>query len=45
MGPDYKDNPAIFPPQDILAKCQYAKYNGEAMEHLYEDTITRVRAA
>ncbi len=45
MGTDYKDNPAIFPPQDVLAKCQYAKYNGEAMAHLYEDTITRVRAA
>ena len=45
MGTDYKGNRAIFPPQDVLAKCHYAKYNGEAMAHLYEDTITRVRAA
>lgn len=45
MGPDYRDNPVIFPPQSILDKCEYAQYNGEEMAHLYEDTITRVRAA
>jgi spermidine/putrescine transport system substrate-binding protein len=45
MGPDYRDNPVIFPPQSILDKCQYAKYNGEKMSRLYEDVITRVRAA
>ncbi len=45
MGPDYRDNPVIFPPKAILDKCEYAKYNGEAMSRLYEDVITRVRAA
>ncbi|MBV9841987.1 MAG: spermidine/putrescine ABC transporter substrate-binding protein [Sphingomonadaceae bacterium] len=45
MGPDYKDNPVIFPPQAILAKCEYATYNGEALSRQYEEIITRVRAA
>ena len=45
MGPDYKDNPVIFPPQSILSKCEYATYNGEALSRQYEEIITRVRAA
>lgn len=45
MGPDYRDNPVIFPPQSILDHCQYAKYNGEAMSRAYEEVLTRVRAA
>jgi spermidine/putrescine transport system substrate-binding protein len=29
MDDAYKTNPAIFPPQEILAKCEYAIYLGE----------------
>ena len=45
MGPDYRDNPVIFPSQAVLDNCQYANYNGEAMSRAYEDILTRVRAA
>lgn len=45
MDADYRDNPVIFPPQAILSKCEYATYTGEATARLYEETITRVRAA
>jgi spermidine/putrescine transport system substrate-binding protein len=45
MGADYRDNTVIFPPQAILAKCEYASYNGEALSRKYEEIITRVRAA
>ena len=45
MPAAYRDNPVIFPPAPILAKCEYAKYSGEALSRKYEEIITRVRAA
>ncbi len=45
MPAEYRNDPVIFPPQAVLDRCQYAKYNGEAMSRLYEDVVTRVRAA
>lgn len=44
MPDSYKNNPVIFPPADILAKCEYAKYNPE-LQPIYEEAFTRVRAA
>jgi len=45
LMPDaYKNNPVIFPPADLLAKCEYAAYN-EKLQPLYEEAFTRVRAA
>lgn len=44
MPDDYKNNPVIFPPADLLAKCEYAAYN-EKLTPLYEDAFTRIRAA
>lgn len=44
MPEDYKSNPAIFPPADVLAKCEYAKFNAE-LQPLYEEAFTRVRAS
>jgi spermidine/putrescine transport system substrate-binding protein len=44
MPDDYKNNPVIFPPADVLAKCEYAKFNAE-LQPLYEEAFTRVRAA
>ena len=44
MPDSYKQNQAIFPPADILAKCEYAAYN-EKLQPLYEEAFTRIRAA
>ena len=44
MGADYANNTAIFPPQDLLAKCEYAKFRAD-MQPLYEEAFTRVRAS
>jgi len=44
MPDSYKDNPVIFPPADVLAKCEYAKFN-EKLQPLYEEAFTKVRAS
>jgi spermidine/putrescine transport system substrate-binding protein len=44
MPDSYKNNPVIFPPADMLAKCEYAAYN-ETLQPMYEEAFTRVRAA
>jgi spermidine/putrescine transport system substrate-binding protein len=44
MPDDYKNNPVIFPPADLLAKCEYASFN-ETNQPLYEEAFTRIRAA
>jgi spermidine/putrescine transport system substrate-binding protein len=44
MPDDYKKNPVIYPPADVLAKCEYAKFNPD-LQPLYEEAFTRVRAA
>ncbi|MDE2411015.1 MAG: spermidine/putrescine ABC transporter substrate-binding protein [Sphingomonadales bacterium] len=43
MPEDYRNNPVIFPPANLLAKCEYARYRPE-MQALYERAFTRVRA-
>ncbi len=44
MPDSYKNNPVIFPPADVLAKCEYAKFNPE-LQPLYEEAFTKVRAS
>ncbi len=44
MPEEYKNNAVIFPPADVLAKCEYAKFNPE-LQPKYEEAFTRVRAA
>lgn len=44
MPDSYKNNPVIYPPADVLAKCEYARFNAE-LQPLYEDAFTRVKAA
>lgn len=44
MPEDYRNNPVIFPPADVLAKSEYAAYNAR-MQPIYEEAFTRVRAA
>ncbi len=44
MGDAYAKNTVIYPPADLLAKCEYAKFRPD-MQPLYEEAFTRVRAA
>ena len=45
MPDSYRNNAAIFPPADILAKCEYGAFEGAEKASLYEEVVTRVRAA
>lgn len=45
MGDDYKNNPVIFPPADVMAKCEYGIFEGAEKAQAYEEAMTRVRAA
>lgn len=45
MPASYRDNPVIFPPAAVMAKSQYGKYEGPKMTQLFEEAMTRVRAA
>ena len=44
MPEEYKNNPVVFPPAAVMAKCEYAKFRAD-MQPLYEEAFTRVRAA
>lgn len=43
MPDSYKNNKVIFPPADLLAKCEYAKFNPE-LQPLYEKSFIQVKA-
>jgi spermidine/putrescine transport system substrate-binding protein len=45
MDGSYKENPAIFPPDDILAKCEYATYLGEDAIKVRDEMWTAIQAA
>ena len=45
MDDTYKNNPTIFPPADVMAKCEYGKYAGSEITQAFEAAMTRVRAA
>jgi spermidine/putrescine transport system substrate-binding protein len=45
MDPAYTSNPAIFPPSDILSKCEYASYLGEDVLKIRDEIWTAVQAA
>lgn len=45
MGDDYRANPVIFPSSEVLATCEYGAFEGAERAQLYEEIITRVRAA
>jgi spermidine/putrescine transport system substrate-binding protein len=40
-----RDDPQVYPPEDVLAKSEIPAYKGEAAEKMYEDVLTRVLAA
>jgi len=41
----YLKNPAIFPPQSVLDKCESSQYLGEAATRLRDEAWSRVQAA
>jgi spermidine/putrescine transport system substrate-binding protein len=41
----YRTNPAIFPPAEILAKCEYAAYLGEEGAKVRDEIWTAIQAA
>ena len=45
MDPSYKENPAIFPPDDVIAKCEPALYLGEEVTKIRDEIWTRIQAA
>jgi spermidine/putrescine transport system substrate-binding protein len=45
MDDAYKTNPAIFPPDEIIAKCEPALYLGEEVTKMRDVIWTRVQAA
>lgn len=45
MDDAYKTNPAIFPPADILAKCEYSTYLGEEALKVRDELWTAIQAA
>ena len=42
---EYKSNPAIFPPDGIIAKCEPALYLGEEATKVRDEIWTRIQAA
>ncbi len=45
MDESYTKNPAIFPTDETLAKCEPSIYIGEAANRLYDEAWTRIQAA
>ena len=45
MPEAYKTNPAVFPPAEVLAKCEYARYGGTEVAKLLDEALTRLRAS
>jgi spermidine/putrescine transport system substrate-binding protein len=45
MPDSYKDNQVIFPPAEIMAKCEYPRYLGPEFTRELDDAMTRLRAA
>ncbi|HEX4183264.1 MAG TPA: spermidine/putrescine ABC transporter substrate-binding protein [Caulobacteraceae bacterium] len=41
----YRDNPVIFPPPEVMAKCEYARFEGLSRAQLYDETLTRIFAS
>ena len=45
MPASYRDNPVIYPPPEVMARCEYADFEGLARAHFYDETVTRIFAA
>jgi spermidine/putrescine transport system substrate-binding protein len=45
MSKEYNENPAIFPPDEVIARCEPPLYLGEQVQRLYDEAWTRILAA
>ncbi len=45
MPDSYRNNTAIFPPPEAMARCEYARFEGLKRSQLYDETLTRIFAA
>jgi spermidine/putrescine transport system substrate-binding protein len=45
MPDSYRNNTAIFPPAAVMARCEYARFEGLKRSQLYDETLTRIFAA
>lgn len=45
MSDAYRKNTVIFPPDDVMARCEYGDFEGLDRSHLYDETVTRILAA
>ncbi len=45
MPAEFKDNKVIFPPEEIIAKCEYPNYLGPEFSRLLDEAMTRLRAS
>jgi spermidine/putrescine transport system substrate-binding protein len=45
LDDSYKNNPITFPPAETMMTCEYGAFEGAERAQLYEEIITRVRAA
>jgi len=39
------EHPALYPPREVLERCEVSIYKGEAIESLYQEALTRALAA
>ncbi|PZO47574.1 MAG: spermidine/putrescine ABC transporter substrate-binding protein [Alphaproteobacteria bacterium] len=45
MGPEYQNNPVIFPSAEVMARSEYGAFEGDERARLYEEIFTRISAA
>lgn len=45
MPAAYRDSATLFPPAEVLARCEYPLWEGEAQERRFEDMFMRVAAS
>jgi len=45
MPDSYRTNHVIFPPAAVMARCEYAQFEGLKRSQLYDETLTRIFAA
>jgi len=45
MPASYKDNSVIFPPAEVMAKCEYPRYLGAEFTRQLDEAMTRLRAS
>lgn len=45
MPDDYKNNPVVYPPEDVMARLEYGAFEGDEVYRRFEEIFTRISAA